>query len=51
MANDRGGASILPMGTAFEIGTGLLLVLLVRRLLDLPGQTLGELCARHANLE
>lgn len=51
MANDRASASILPMGTAFEIGTGLLLDLLVLRLLDLTGQTLDEIRTRHANLE
>lgn len=51
MADDRGGASLLPMGTAFEIGMGLLLDLLVLRLLDLTGQTLDEIRARHANLE
>ena len=51
MADDRGGASILPMGTAFEIGAGLLLDLMVLRLLDLTGQTLDEIRVRHANLE
>ena len=51
MADDRGGASLLPMGTAFEIGMGLLLDLLVLRLLELPGQTLEEIRVRHANLE
>jgi len=51
MADDRGGASLLPMGTAFEIGMGLLLDLMVLRLLDLTAQTLDEIRVRHANLE
>ncbi len=51
MADDRGGASLLPMGTAFEIGAGLLLDLMVLRLLELTGQTLDEIRVRHANLE
>lgn len=51
MADDRGGASLLPMGTAFEIGAALLLDLMVLRLLDLTGQSLDEIRTRHANLE
>lgn len=51
MADDRCGKSLLPMGTAFEIGMGLLLDLMVLRLLELTGQTLDEIRVRHANLE
>lgn len=51
MADDRDGASLLPMGTAFEIGAGLVLDLMVLRLLDMTGQTLDEIRVRHANLE
>jgi 6-phospho-3-hexuloisomerase len=51
MANDRGGAGILPMGTAYEIALLIFLDLVAIRLRELSGQTLELLRARHTNLE
>lgn len=51
MADDRESASILPMGTAFEIAMLVLLDLVAIDLQGRSGQTLDDLRARHFNLE
>jgi 6-phospho-3-hexuloisomerase len=51
MADDRGSASVLAMGTAFEIAIGIFFDLAVIRLQELRGQTFEQMRARHFNLE
>jgi len=51
MADDRASASILPMGTAFEIALLVLLDLVAIDLRARTGQTLADLRERHFNLE
>lgn len=51
MANDRDSASVLAMGTAFEIAMGMFFDLAVIRIQELTGQTLERMRARHFNLE
>lgn len=51
MANDRDSASILPMGTAYEIALLIFLDLVAIRLRELTGQSTEDLRARHYNLE
>lgn len=51
LANDAGGASILPMGTTFEIAMLILLDLVVIQLRQRTGQSMAEMRARHFNLE
>jgi 6-phospho-3-hexuloisomerase len=51
MADDRESASVLPMGTAFEIAMGIFFDLAVIGIQDLTGQTNEDLRARHFNLE
>ena len=51
MADDRGSASVLAMGTAFEIALSMLFDLSVIRIRDLTGQTLEQMRERHFNLE
>jgi 6-phospho-3-hexuloisomerase len=51
-AGDRGaGASVLPMGSLFELSMMLVFELLVLRLRDLLGETAETMRARHTNLE
>ena len=52
MADDRGGqASVLPMGSLFELSQMLVFELLVLRLRDLKGETAASMRDRHTNLE
>jgi 6-phospho-3-hexuloisomerase len=51
MADDRGSASVLAMGTAFEIAMGMFFDLAVIRIQELTGQTHDQLRERHFNLE
>ena len=51
MADDLGGTSILPMGTAFEIALLLFFDLVSIVLRDKTGQTPEEMRGRHTNLE
>jgi 6-phospho-3-hexuloisomerase len=51
MADDRGDASALPMGTAFEIAMLIFFDLVALIVTRKTGQTLEELRARHFNLE
>lgn len=51
MATDRGSASILPMGTAYEIALLIFLDLVTIRLRELTGQTMEQIRERHYNLE
>lgn len=51
MADDIGSASILPMGTAYEIAMLIFLDLVVVQIRESTGQTLEEVRARHFNLE
>ena len=51
MANDRASASILAMGTAFEIALGIFFDLAIITLQELTGQTLEQMRQRHFNLE
>jgi 6-phospho-3-hexuloisomerase len=51
-ADDRGGdASVLPMGSLFELSQMLVFELLVLRLRDLTGETAASMRRRHTNLE
>ena len=51
-ADDRGGdASVLPMGSLFELSQMLVFELLVLRLRDLAGETAASMRRRHTNLE
>jgi 6-phospho-3-hexuloisomerase len=51
MANDAGSASMLPMGSAFEIAMLIYLDLVAIRLRERTGQSLDDLRQRHFNLE
>ncbi len=53
MANDTNEAasSILPMGSLFEIAQLIFFDLVVLKLLELTGQSIAQLRARHTNLE
>lgn len=51
MADDRGSAEILPMGSAYEIALLTVGDLIVNRVRDLRGETASTLRLRHANLE
>jgi len=52
MANDRGGgASVLPMGSLFEIAAAIFFELVILRLRDRTGETAETMRARHTNLE
>jgi 6-phospho-3-hexuloisomerase len=51
MADDRGGRSLLPMGTAFEISMLIFFDLVALVLMRKSGQTMEQLRARHFNLE
>jgi 6-phospho-3-hexuloisomerase len=51
MADDRGSASVLAMGTAFEIAMGIFFDLAVIRIAELRGQSLEAMRSRHFNLE
>lgn len=52
MADDRGDtASVLPMGSLFELSMMLVFELLVLRLREITGETAESMRARHTNLE
>jgi len=52
LANDRGaGASVLPMGSLFEIAEAIVLELVILKLRDRVGETADSMRARHTNLE
>ena len=51
MANDRGSASVLAMGTAFELAMAILFDLAVIRIQALRGESLESMRERHFNLE
>ena len=51
MADDIGSASLLPMGTAYEIAMLIFFDLVALILKDKTGQTMEDLRARHFNLE
>ena len=51
MASDRGGASVLPMGSLFEGAMFLVFEVLVLRLRDVLGETADSMRARHTNME
>ncbi|HET9661302.1 MAG TPA: hypothetical protein VFP05_13280 [Thermomicrobiales bacterium] len=51
MANDAGSASILPMGTVYEIAMLVFVDLVAVQIRESTGQTLDEVRARHFNLE
>jgi 6-phospho-3-hexuloisomerase len=51
MANDAGSASILPMGTAYEIAMLIFLDLVAVELREGTGQSMDDLRDRHFNLE
>jgi 6-phospho-3-hexuloisomerase len=51
MADDVGGASLLPMGTAYEIGMLVFFDLVALILTDKTGQSIADLRERHFNLE
>lgn len=51
MATDRGGGSVLPMGSLFEGALFLATETLVLRLRDALGETAGSMRARHTNME
>jgi 6-phospho-3-hexuloisomerase len=51
MADDRGGASLLPMGTTFEITMLIFFDLVALTLMAKTGQTMEQIRARHFNLE
>jgi 6-phospho-3-hexuloisomerase len=52
MADDRGEtASVLPMGSLFELSMMLVFELLVLRLRDMLGESADSMRARHTNLE
>jgi 6-phospho-3-hexuloisomerase len=51
MADDRGGASVLAMGTAFELAMSLTFELVVIELQGLLNETGEQMRARHFNLE
>jgi 6-phospho-3-hexuloisomerase len=51
MANDVGGASVLPMGSLFEGALFLVCEVMVLRLAVLLGQDMAAMRARHTNME
>jgi 6-phospho-3-hexuloisomerase len=51
MANDAGSASILPMGTAYEIAMLIYLDLVAISVREATGQSMEDLRQRHFNLE
>lgn len=51
MANDGGSASLLPMGTVFEIAMLIFLDLVAVQIRETTGQSIDEVRARHFNLE
>ncbi len=52
MADDQGAkASVLPMGSLFELSQMLVFELLVLRLREITGETAASMRARHTNLE
>jgi 6-phospho-3-hexuloisomerase len=51
MAQDVGGASVLPMGSLFEGAMFLVFEALVLRLRDESGETVATMRARHTNME
>jgi 6-phospho-3-hexuloisomerase len=51
MARDRGGDSVLPMGSLFEGAMFLVFEVLVLRLRDALGETVESMRARHTNME
>jgi len=51
MANDRGSASVLAMGTAFELAMAIFFDLAVIRIQALRGESLESMRERHFNLE
>ena len=51
MANDRGGASVLPMGSLFEAALLVFFDIVSIRLRDRTGQSMGSMRSRHTNLE
>jgi 6-phospho-3-hexuloisomerase len=51
MADDRGGASVLPMGSLYEAAMLIVFDVVSIRLLERTGQSIEEMRARHTNLE
>ncbi|PPG53575.1 6-phospho-3-hexuloisomerase [Rathayibacter sp. AY1E9] len=51
MASDSGSASVLPMGSAFEIAQLILVDLITNRVRAGLAESLGDMRARHTNLE
>ncbi|HLH50110.1 MAG TPA: 6-phospho-3-hexuloisomerase [Roseiarcus sp.] len=51
MADDRGGVSVLPMGSLFETAQMILFEIVVLKLRDRLGETAETMRARHTNLE
>ena len=51
MATDRGGTSVLPMGSLFEGAMFLVFEVLVLRLRDALGETGDTMRSRHTNME
>jgi len=51
MASDRDGGSVLPMGSVFEGALFLVAEVLVLRVRDALGETMGSMRARHTNME
>ena len=51
MASDRGGSSVLPMGSLFEGALFLVFEVLVLRVRDALGETADSMRARHTNME
>jgi 6-phospho-3-hexuloisomerase len=51
MANDRGGGSVLPMGSLFEIAEAIFFELVILGLRERTGETAETMRARHTNLE
>ncbi|MCY0093779.1 6-phospho-3-hexuloisomerase [Hoeflea ulvae] len=51
MARDIGGASVLPMGSAYEGALFVLFEILVLKLKDQLGETTESMRARHTNME
>jgi D-arabinose 5-phosphate isomerase GutQ len=51
MATDRDSASVLAMGTAFELAMAIFFDLAVIRIQALRGETLESMRERHFNLE
>ena len=51
LANDLGGASVLPMGSLFEISEAIVFELIILMLRERVGETAESMRARHTNLE